>query len=466
MKQQILLSLIVLTLFSSPLSAQYMVGTQDITLTDPSRPGTFGDREIQFDVYYPSDQGGANAAISAGQFPFIVFGHGFGMATTEYSIWYETLAAQGYIIALPSTEGSVFPFPDHEAFALDLSFLIDSFLDLNNDNSSFFYQTINGKTAVMGHSMGGGCSWTSAAGNSNITTMVTLAAAETNNVSAIGNAANLTIPTLTIAGAADCVVMADGAPIDMYDNLPTSPYHAFVDIIGASHCQFGIATAGSICLLGELCSDFIPIADQHEQMLLSANNWLDYYLKDDCAAWSVFQNHLTTGNGTLHNYMEKGTAPNPTVATPTITQNGNVLTASAASSYQWYLDGNPISGATGQSYTATTNGSYTVEITAVNGCTAISAPFSVMVTDTDNLQATQQLSIYPNPVKDRLFIDTNIDNLNNFTVQILDTNGQLVLQQFLEHPSDNITVSHLPKGIYFIKIAYLDDVLVESFVKL
>ncbi|TDX02023.1 Ig-like domain-containing protein [Dinghuibacter silviterrae] len=70
---------------------------------------------------------------------------------------------------------------------------------------------------------------------------------------------------------------------------------------------------------------------------------------------------------------------NPTPTTPTITAGGNtplcagesvVLTAngSGAASYQWYLGGTAITGATTSTYSAGTSGNYTVTITDANGC--------------------------------------------------------------------------------------------------
>lgn len=444
--------------------AQFQVGTQNLVPEDPAR----SNRAIDLDVYYPSTTGGTNAAIAAGEFPVLVFGHGFSMATTEYTIWYETLAAQGYIIALPNTEGGLSPV--HEEFALDLSFLIDYFLSENANTASFFYQSMNGKSGMLGHSMGGGCSWTGAAGNSNVTTMVTLAAAETNGVSAIANAANLNIPTLSIAGTEDCVLMAGGMPIDMYNNLPTSNYHVYLDIIGASHCQFGVASFGSLCTLGELfCSGFMPIADQHEQMLLSANNWLDYYLKDDCAAWSVFENHLTTGSGALHNYIEKGAAPSPSAMTPTLTQNGNTLTSSAATTYQWYLNGNAISGATTESYTATTSGSYTVMITDNNGCTATSDALAVTITGVESLANDAGFMVFPNPADQQLNIEATFDKAAISDIQLIDIYGKVVLEQRLEKEhfvKHQLSIEHLDTGVYFVKLLHQDIVLVSSFVKI
>ena len=67
---------------------------------------------------------------------------------------------------------------------------------------------------------------------------------------------------------------------------------------------------------------------------------------------------------------------NPIPPQPVITASGNVLTSTSAVSYQWFVDGNPISGATSQSFTPTTGGNFTVQITDANGCKNISQPVS------------------------------------------------------------------------------------------
>jgi hypothetical protein len=73
---------------------------------------------------------------------------------------------------------------------------------------------------------------------------------------------------------------------------------------------------------------------------------------------------------------------NPTPATPTITPGGPTtfcvggsitLTSSSASGDQWYLNGNPIGGATNQTYIATASGNYTTTVTA-NGCPSAPSP--------------------------------------------------------------------------------------------
>jgi hypothetical protein len=64
----------------------------------------------------------------------------------------------------------------------------------------------------------------------------------------------------------------------------------------------------------------------------------------------------------------------------TFCQGGGVtLTSTSATGNQWSLNGTPISGATNQTYSATTGGSYTVTVTNGNGCSRTSAATSITV---------------------------------------------------------------------------------------
>src|SRR5205085_1154190 len=72
---------------------------------------------------------------------------------------------------------------------------------------------------------------------------------------------------------------------------------------------------------------------------------------------------------------------NPLPATPTITPNsattfcagGSVLLISSnGAGNQWYKNGSPLSGQTGQTYTASTAGDYTVVVTAT--CSSLTSP--------------------------------------------------------------------------------------------
>src|SRR5205823_1566228 len=94
---------------------------------------------------------------------------------------------------------------------------------------------------------------------------------------------------------------------------------------------------------------------------------------------------VTAPNGCI----VSGSAPvtiNPIPPTPTITPGGPTtfcaggsvtLTSSSASGNQWYLDGNPIGGATGNTYNATLSGGYTVVVTLL-GCTSATSSITTV----------------------------------------------------------------------------------------
>jgi len=93
---------------------------------------------------------------------------------------------------------------------------------------------------------------------------------------------------------------------------------------------------------------------------------------------------------------------NPIPATPTITPGGPTtfcaggsvtLTSSAASGNQWYLNGNPIGGATAQTFAANASGSYTVVVTASGCSSAASAPTVVTVNPNPNATITAPASV-------------------------------------------------------------------------
>lgn len=110
---------------------------------------------------------------------------------------------------------------------------------------------------------------------------------------------------------------------------------------------------------------------------------------------------------------------------PAITQVGNALQSSAASGNQWLLNGAAIAGATGQTYSPTTSGQYTVQVTT-SGCTGIaSAVFNFTITATSDPVLDKKLTIAPNPVRDNLLIKYN-GNGAKFSVLLFTTNGSML----------------------------------------
>jgi len=272
---------IVLTLLCCFLSGFYVsaqVGGTSITFTDAAR----GNRSVTTQIYYPATNTGNNTPVATGQYPVIAFGHGFAISYTQYQWLADALVPCGYIVAFPDTEtGTIFPPPDHGEFGADLAFVVSSIQAEGANSSSILFGAVGTTSALGGHSMGGGASFLGAENNANITALFNFAAAET-NPSAIAAAANVSVPTLVIEGANDCVAPSAGNTGDMFTALPVA-CKSLINITGASHCQF--ASSDLICGFGEFsCSASISEADQEAEVLDYLKPFLDTFLKGDCDA--------------------------------------------------------------------------------------------------------------------------------------------------------------------------------------
>ena len=279
------------------------IGHAVFTFNDSTRTGGFGSgggtgRQIQCEVYYPSTSttGGDNVPIAAGQYPVLAFGHGFVMVWSSYDNIWTDLVPQGYVMAFLRTEGGFSPV--HADYGKDLALVADRMLGEGNNPTCFLYNHLTNKSAIMGHSMGGGSSFLACANNTNVTTMVTFAAANT-NPSSIAAAQNITVPTLVIAGQNDCVAPPPANQDSMY--LKTAAAcKAEVTIKGAAHCEF--ANPNTNCLFGEgTCSPQPTISAASQKTIASVyySNWLAYFLKGNCGAWNTFNDSLTLSSAVI-----------------------------------------------------------------------------------------------------------------------------------------------------------------------
>jgi hypothetical protein len=147
----------------------------------------------------------------------------------------------------------------------------------------------------------------------------------------------------------------------------------------------------------------------------------------------------------------------------TFQQGGSVILnvpAAAGNTYQWKKDGASITGATNDSYTATTGGSYTVAITNGNGCQANSQPSVVTVTQTRPITKgyveDEKINVYPNPLyhNDYVNIDWNIvDADKGVVVNVFDMTGRRINSQLLK-PGDGTVKVKGASGVYLVELRW------------
>jgi hypothetical protein len=141
-----------------------------------------------------------------------------------------------------------------------------------------------------------------------------------------------------------------------------------------------------------------------------------------------------------------------------VTNLSPVLTANAASAtYQW-LDCNnsyaPISGEISQSFTATVDGDYAVEIIQ-NGCTDTSACISVTGTGIFENDFGHALLVYPNPTKGKVMIE--ISGLNDdLFINVSDHAGKIISSGLYSAGKAELSIEG-SAGYYYLEIVSADS---------
>ena len=135
-----------------------------------------------------------------------------------------------------------------------------------------------------------------------------------------------------------------------------------------------------------------------------------------------------------------------------VSQNNTTLTAnSAGANYQWVDcdDGNsPLSGETDQSFTATVNGNYAVEVTQ-NGCTQTSECLNVNTVGIHENDKKVFL-VYPNPNEGVFTIKNTIKD--NTTFKITDITGKVVKTGWLNYGENIVDLAKNANGVYLLNI--------------
>ena len=114
--------------------------------------------------------------------------------------------------------------------------------------------------------------------------------------------------------------------------------------------------------------------------------------------------------------------------------------------YQWLDCGDSygiIVSETGQSFIASSNGSYAVEITK-NGCADTTTCYDINTVGLGNSFVLSKIKVYPNPTSGNLTIDAE----NYKGVEVYDTSGRLIIKSAL----NTIDLEEQSKGLYLLKV--------------
>lgn len=161
------------------------------------------------------------------------------------------------------------------------------------------------------------------------------------------------------------------------------------------------------------------------------------------------------------NHITVTAFPLPSVS---ISVNGNMLTAFNATSYQWFFNGNPISGATADTLLATQQGNYTLQITDSNGCNAVSNIIFIN-TAINDFSNDAEVNVFPNPNQNSSWQINSTALWLNAEINLFDVNGSVVFKSILKTAETKMETD-LPRGVYLLKIISGEKNCVKKLVRL
>jgi PKD repeat protein len=164
---------------------------------------------------------------------------------------------------------------------------------------------------------------------------------------------------------------------------------------------------------------------------------------------------------TLPNFITVYPQPSP----QGISQSGDTLFANqGATSYQWFHDGNAITGATEYFYIATLGGNFNVVATDENGCEVEAVIFDVIAGLNTTLSKEDKITVFPNPVQESLSVNTYtmsatagkifVYNVFNEKIYSADISGLLTVDCRL-----------FPSGMYYLELVDGEKHFVTKFTK-
>ena len=88
---------------------------------------------------------------------------------------------------------------------------------------------------------------------------------------------------------------------------------------------------------------------------------------------------------------------------------------------------------------------------------------SEIVSGIENNKDVNEITVWPNPASDRLFI--KMPNAVSTEVNNIDLNGHVHKKNFYNSNQIDVSLGDMPSGIYLVKIISGNNVFIEKFIK-
>jgi len=189
----------------------------------------------------------------------------------------------------------------------------------------------------------------------------------------------------------------------------------------------------------------------------SASGLVSYWRMNEGAGSTVYDVASANNGGTVFCSWDTSVPFNAVPAVPVITYNGGTLYSSAPVGNQWYLGGTAIGGATQNSFTPLQNGVYEVEVTSAQGCSTMSAQFTVIDVGVHMTGDEVAVHMAPAPLQDNSTLEINsLHDLGKSKLIITDLTGRKMRELSFSIISGTTKIplerNEFRRGIYFFEI--------------
>lgn len=141
-----------------------------------------------------------------------------------------------------------------------------------------------------------------------------------------------------------------------------------------------------------------------------------------------------------------------TPVVPELVQRGDSLIAGPAAAYQWYRNGQLLDGATQATLRAPGSARYSVHTTDANGCKAVSAELSVLVTAVGSVELEgAEVKLFPNPASGKTYLQFAAAPVVPAFVTMSNAYGVAVYRSRITSTRHELQLTGLPAGIYFVQ---------------
>ncbi len=192
-------------------------------------------------------------------------------------------------------------------------------------------------------------------------------------------------------------------------------------------------------------------------------------------AWTSFGEDINgeiyvTGlnNGTVYQLTTDQLATPPSIVLAGTTINSMEGDYAPYTAYQWWLEGAPITGATGTTLDSPVEGLYQLEVTTSQGGKMYSNELTVTISNTSIPLETDNIIVFPNPFEDVFSVEASSTSAKPMTLSLYNLEGKLL--RVWKHKADNswseqFDISDISAGVYNLEYNNGEKTIVTKIVK-